>query len=382
MAKQGEKAGNKILKKLFFTGTGPFFYLVGRFLAIDKKTTTVDWVKKIYDAKFSVDIPLIIMILWISIWLFYIILSTKEESLNNEIEEYEKKYKEEQRLREYDAGLLLSEYDNLIDYKNKEVLFNIIRDFTLKNPLVHSAQIYKYSTKIHKKKVTSKIEYLIGYVDERIESNAIAQTYYTLDYKDYEDIITVIELYEKIYNIDIEESFELNELESLNNDFESLISEVLEKLSRDIRTNYESSELSEMDSIKFDILHLLLNLLIKVERKINESNEQSTFTSEVSPLISEEIDEKLALIKRNGIYCSLLLEGPYVNVHKGNNNKNGRVYIWDSIELDGVNHVISISLSTEEVLIANKGVNAYSHVNAIKDLLIKALEVEYNEVGS
>lgn len=320
----------------------------------------------------------IVIYIWLFLAIFYMLYSTNNKEKQNSINQLSKELSNLQRLREHDAGVLLSKYDELSKFRYHSMLNEIAKKFTLRNSTVQTTQIYKYSIKTYKNSIVIKIAYQCGYACEKVDTNAIVQTYYRISNKRYREIIRIIDLWKKISIYEINDEDDIETLEKLVSKFEKFcdiqIGKIIKNLKRKI---FKNKEFNDYDATMYGILIMLINMLFSLDYTYNETLNSTSIV--LSDILGKSMDKKLSSMKRTGILCSILLKDAYMYKHKRQNGKNGRIYIWNNIELNKEQYVISMSLPPKEFVSHYEGQFWNKHIEDLKNDLNSLLKLEFEE---
>lgn len=316
-------------------------------------TLVVGWLLSIVvtdaDEKFPefinvlIEYPYIIVVFTV-FWLIFSVIYTEKD---NEIESYKKELElKEEVIRQKDsqlthtAGVIVHRAGNFAQF-NKLLRFNdALQGFVDNNPLVESAQIYNYSIKRIQDRIYIKVCYETGYTYEDIDINNIAQTYYVIDYKDYNTIRDIINTWKKLARNDVRNN---REKDALIGCCVKEITEIFKKYRLDLLAINNLSEVEQMHFTKYRILTLLLRL----------TRRSTTTTFDKNNILGDakaDIEKYLLNGKRTGILNSILLEDVFMFKYTRNSfEKNGRAYVSFHINITNQNYVVVFSLQSDDL---------------------------------
>lgn len=112
---------------------------------------------------------------------------------------------------------------------------------------MESSQIYTYSIKRIKRDVIIKVAYESGYVYDNIDINNLAQTYYELDYTDYNQLKDIVNIWKEL---------SANSITSIR-EKDALIETVVKGIENLFKKYY--SELHELTNVSMLIINILRN---------------------------------------------------------------------------------------------------------------------------
>lgn len=146
---------------------------------------------------YMINNPIAIM-MFILFWLIFSMIYTEQRNsiikLTDEINIKNEIIKEKEAQLNHTAGIILNRSGDFARF-NKLLRFdNALKGFVQNNILVESGQIYAYSIKRINRDVIIKVSYESGYVYDNIDINNLAQTYYELDYADYNQLKDIVNI--------------------------------------------------------------------------------------------------------------------------------------------------------------------------------------------
>ena len=287
--------------------------------------------------------PLVIMIfiiLWFVFTIVFTIMKNRMEELREELERKEVTIREKNSQLEQTSGIVLNRSGDFAEF-NRQLRFNeVLKSFVENNMLIESAQIYTYSIKRIGEKVQIKVKYNTGYVYENVDINNLAQTYYEIDYKDYNRIKDLICVWKEVIRKEIGSKRKEDQL------IDYLIDEIKELL-----TKYYN-DLSMIDDVsKIEAKHFteyrIMTLLMRLARRY------TTTTFDKKNILGEdkvEIERFLLNGKRTGILNSILLEDTFMFKYTRNSHKkDGRAYVSFHANISNQNYVVIFSLQTNDL---------------------------------
>ena len=285
-------------------------------------------------------IVIIIIVLWLIFTAIYTILMKKIEILEKDVEIKSTLIKEKGNQLEHTSGIILHRSGDFANF-NKLLRFNeVLKEFVENNTLVECAQIYNYSIKRFEDKVIIRVLYEASYVYEGIDINNLAQTYYEIDYIDYNKIKDAIKTWKKLATDTIDV---FREKDALINYIVTEITVLFKKYYNDL-TNL--SDVSEIRNKHFTE-YRLLTLLLRLARRL------STTTFDKKNILGtdkKDIEEYLLNGKRTGILNSILLEDTFMFKYTRNSHKkNGRAYVSFHAKITNKNYIIVFSLQTHDL---------------------------------
>lgn len=315
---------------------------------------------------FMIENPFVIII-FLAFWLIFSIVYTelKERIVNlqKELSEKEEIIKLKNSQLDHTASIVLNRVGDFARF-NKLLRFeDTLKGFVDNNTIVESAQIYTYSIKRVKNDVVIKVNYESGYVYENVDINNLAQTYYEIDYLDYNEIKDVIRTWKKLM---ISESKYYRELDALITFIVKSITELFKKYHNDLRN---ISDISDIE-VKHFTEYRILTLLLRLARRTN------TTTLDKNNILGndkDEIENFLLNGKRTGILNSILLEDTFMfkYTRKNSHKKNGRAYVSFHANISNQNHIIIFSIQTEDL---DSHINLEQEITGLKLDFIERLD--------
>lgn len=284
--------------------------------------------------------PVAIMF-FILFWLVFSIIYTEQRNniikLDETIRIKDEVIKEKETQLNHTAGIILNRSGDFARF-NKLLRFDdALRGFVQNNILVESSQIYTYSIKRIQRDVIIKVSYESGYVYDNIDINNLAQTYYELDYVDYNQLKDIVNMWKELST---------NSITSIR-EKDALIETVLKGIEYLFKKYYsELHELVDISSInnKHFTKYRILTLLIRLARRY------STTTIDNKNILGEdkkEIEYYLLNGKRTGILSSILLEDTFMFKYTRNSHKkDGRAYVCFPANISNQNYIIVFSIQT------------------------------------
>lgn len=283
---------------------------------------------------------LIFIIFWLIFTVIYTELQRKLEISEKEIVAKNETIREKEIQLNQTSGIVLNRSGDFANF-NKILRYNdVLKGFVENNMLVESAQIYSYSIKRIDNKVIIKVNYDSGYVYENIDINNLAQTYYELDYIDYNTIKDIIKTWKSLATNSV----------STYREKDVLINYVVDEITKLFRKYHSDliniSDVSEIEGKHFTE-YRILTLLIRLTRR------QSATTFETNNILGngkQNIEEYLLNGKRTGILNSILLEDTFMFKYTRNSHKkNGRAYVGFHANITKQNYVIIFSIQTSDL---------------------------------
>ena len=313
---------------------------------------------------FMIENPLIILafiVFWLIFSVVYTELQNRIEKLGRELSNKNEIIKEKETQLNHTSGIILNRSGDFATF-NKMLRFNdMLKGFVQNNTLVESAQIYHYSIKRNRDNVIIKVAYDSSYVYEDIDINNLAQTYYELNYLDYNKIKDIIKTWREL-SLDIRDS--TREQDALA----SLVAKEITTLFKEYHSDLMSiSNVSEIESRHFTE-YRILTLLIRLARRF------STTTLDKKNILGDEkkeIENYLLNGKRTGILSSILLEDTFMFKYTRNSHKkNGRAYVSFPANISNQNYVIVFSVQTLDL---DPYTNLEKEITNLKNDFIKRL---------
>lgn len=281
---------------------------------------------------------------FIVFWLVFSVVYTEQqnriERLQQEVSNKDEIIKQKETQLNHTSGIVLNRSGDFANF-NKTLRFNdTLKGFVENSILVESAQIYRYSMKRTKDNVIIKVVYDSGYVYEDVDINNLAQTYYEIDYHDYNIIKDIIRTWKEL---SLDENDNVREKDVLINFVANGITELFKKYYNDL---ISISDLSQIEGKHFTE-YRILTLLMRLARRF------STTTLDKKNILGiekKEIENYLLNGKRTGILSSILLEDMFMFKYTRNSHKkNGRAYVSFPAIIANQNYVIVFSIQTEDL---------------------------------
>ncbi|MCM1155753.1 MAG: hypothetical protein NC489_26430 [Ruminococcus flavefaciens] len=289
---------------------------------------------------YMINNPIAIMI-FILFWLVFSVIYTEQREhitkLCETIRIKDEVIKEKETQLNHTAGIVLNRSGEFARF-NKLLRFDdALTGFVQNNILVESAQIYTYSIKRIKRDVIIKVSYEAGYVYDNIDINNLAQTYYELEYIDYNQLKDIVNMWKELLT---------NTITSVR-EKDALIETVVKGIESLFKKYYlELQGLEDISSInnKHFTKYRILTLLIRLARRY------STTTIDNKNILGEEkkeIEYYLLNGKRTGILSSILLEDTFMFKYTRNSHKkDGRAYVCFPANISKQNYIIVFSIQT------------------------------------
>lgn len=307
----------------------------------------------------------IIIIIFITFWLIFSVIYTEQRNVINNLNEKivikEQIIKEKDRHLQYTSGVVLNRSGDFANF-NKNIRFNeTLKSFVENNIMVESAQIYKYSIKRLSDLIIIRVEYEASYVYEGIDINNLAQTYYEINYCDYNTIKDIINIWKRLSLDDVKSN---REKDALINVAVKEITDLFKKYHLDLVNIKDVSEIANKHFTEYRIL----TLLIRLTRRL------SATTFDKTNILGEDkkdIEDYLLNGKRTGILNSVLLGDTFVfkytrNTHK----KNGRAYISFPANIWGDNYISVFSVQVSDL---DPQINLQNEIMSLQDDFVKRL---------
>lgn len=303
-------------------------------LVTEPKDTFPDFIN------YMIKNPIAIM-MFILFWLIFSVIYTEQKNtitkLNETINIRNETIKEKETQLNHTAGIVLNRSGDFARF-NMLLRFNdALMGFVQNNILVESSQIYKYSIKRIDKDVIIRVSYESGYVYDNIDINNLAQTYYELDYKDYNQLRDIVNIWKALSTNSVKSIREKDALiETLVNGIETLFKKYHSELQ-------ELTGISDINNKHFT-KYRILTLLIRLARRY------STTTIDNKNILGEskkEIEYYLLNGKRTGILSSILLEDTFMFKYTRNSHKkDGRAYVCFPANITNQNYIVVFSIQT------------------------------------
>lgn len=190
--------------KLVFNPISSFIiFMINQLIArsVDQVTQTSPlWQKILYSDFLTLNFSNILVGLWFFTSIAHIYYDGRIKNKEQEIGRLEDELANAKLSLQHESSLLLSRYSDLAKFKKNDILFEVMKKFTDKNPVIYSSQIYKYTVKKNKDKSTIKVQFNGGYATEGISINALMQAYYNLSFSEYDIISKIVKLYQCLEN--------------------------------------------------------------------------------------------------------------------------------------------------------------------------------------
>lgn len=227
--------------------------------------------------------------------------------------------------------------------KARKGLLDIMEVFVKSEPHVYAVQLYNFKIKHYLSDTKIKVQYIDGYVEEEIDLNAMAQTYFTIDkriYKEYTHALKQLELAADFVPI-------VRFIQTYNR---MLANKSLGDITRKDLMTLSFLELSDV------ILEKMFG--VKTGRTLD-------------PTIEEKIKEQGGKI-RTGILKGILSFKSrfFLFEYSGTGSKRRRLYLTRYINIKGEDHVFLITLDQDVLNEENS-----------EELLDKIQDRFYNEVN-
>ena len=281
---------------------------------------------------------------FIVFWLIFSVVYTEQqnkiERLKQEVSNKDEIIKQKETQLNHTSGIVLSRSGDFANF-NKTLRFNdTLKGFVENSILVESAQIYRYSMKRTKNNIIIKVVYDSGYVYEDVDINNLAQTYYEIDYHDYNIIKDIIRTWKEL---SLDENDNVHEKDVLINFVANGITELFKKYYNDL---ISISDLSQIEGKHFTE-YRILTLLMRLARR---SSTTTLDKRNILGIEKKEIENYLLNGKRTGILSSILLEDMFMFKYTRNSHKkNGRAYVSFPATIANQNYVIVFSIQTEDL---------------------------------
>lgn len=311
-----------------------------------------------------IEYPLFLIsfiVLWLIFAVIYTELQNRINTLRTEIEIKDVQIKEKQAQLDQTSGIVLNRSGDFANF-NKSLRFNdALKGFVENNTLVESAQIYKYTIKRINKVVQIKVVYDSGYVYENVDINNLAQTYYEIDYDDYNRLKDMIKTWKEL-SVNIPDSYRRED--TLISYTAQEITDLFKKYYNDLISIPDISEIENRHFMEYRVITLLLRL----------ARRSSTTTFDKKNILGDnkqEIENYLLNGKRTGILNSILIEDTFMFKYTRNSHKkDGRAYVCFHAQIANQNYIISFSIQTNEL---DPYLNLEQEITHLKQDFIKRL---------
>lgn len=309
--------------------------------------------------------PIAIMV-FILFWLVFSIIYTEQRNnivkLSEIINIKNEKIKEKETQLNHTAGIILNRSGDFARF-NLLLRFNdALMGFVKNNILVESSQIYTYSIKRIKKDVLIRVSYEAGYVYDNIDINNLAQTYYEIDYKDYNQLKDVIKIWKELSTNSITS---IREKDALIETLVSGIESLFKKYHSELQKLTDVTNINNKHFTKYRILTLLIRL----------ARRYSTTTIDNKNILGEdkkEIEYYLLNGKRTGILSSILLEDTFMFKYTRNSHKkDGRAYVCFPANISYQNYIIVFSIQTYDL---DEYIDLEQEINSLKSDFVNRLK--------
>ena len=306
-----------------------------------------------------------VIIIFVIFWLIFSVIYTEQkgeiQSLKNEVKRKNTVIEEKERQLNSTAGVVLNRVGDFADFTKSLRFKDALIGFVNNNPLVECAQIYNYSIKRIGEKIAIKVCYESGYAYEDIDINNIAQTYYEIEYKDYNSLKDIIKIWKELSG---DNNKGYREIDALTKCIVSEITEIFKKYHNNLLNISKIDEIEHKHFTEYRILTLLLRLTRKL----------STTTFDKYNILGDEkkdIENFLLNGKRTGILNSILLEDTVMFKYTRNSQrKNGRAYVSFHMNIANQNYIIIFSIQTNEL---DANTNLEHEITDLKNDFVKRM---------
>lgn len=262
------------------------------------------------------------------------VFESKEKALNEKINDLKESINEKNNLLQNKAGSLMDKYVELYQYKERQALWVNLMNFTKDNPIVHSTQLYEYTTKVLADTTQIKVEYVNGFTPEGIDINAIVQSYYSVKNLDYNQLLRIFNLCNQINSIEYTDYDTLDSKNKIKTQLEDNLYECIEEFVTDKITKLKNKEdLDEEDSVIHSLVRICLEIL---------------YQQNGDPLkiiiLDEDKDRNINNIKRTGILNGIVKQDEHIFKNEGESNKKGRIYITRTFKFNNKNYIMMLSV--------------------------------------
>lgn len=280
------------------------------------------------------------LILWLVFSIIYTELNDENIQLNKEILKRDEIIKEKEAQLNQTSAIILNRVGDFA-YFSKLLKFNdVLNAFVENNTLVESAQIYRYSIKREGKNIVIKVIYEAGMASENVDTNNLAQTYYDIQYKDYNEIKDIIKTWKKLSLNDVNST---REKDALINLAVGEITSLYKRYYGDLQAVKSVDDIEGRHFTEYRIITLLTRLARR--SKITTFDKQN-----ILGVNKVEIENYLLNGKRTGILGCIILEDLFMFKYTRNSHKkNGRAYVSFPANIYGQNYSIVFSVQMEEL---------------------------------
>lgn len=313
---------------------------------------------------FMIDNPVVIFI-FVVFWLIFSIVYTELQEridiLKKSLSEKEEIIKSKDTQLNHTAGIVLNRVGDFAKFNRMLRFESVLKGFVDNNTIVESAQIYTYSIKRVKNNVIIKVNYDSGYVYEDIDINNLAQTYYEINYLDYNELKDLINTWKDLM---INDSKSFREIDALIKYIADSISRIFKKYHHELQSIDKISDIE----IRHFTEYRILTLLLRLARRTN------TTTLDKNNILGDAkapIESFLLNGKRTGILNSILLEDTFMFKYTRNSHKNGRAYVSFHANISNQNYIIVFSIQTEDL---DSHINLEQEINGLKADFINRLD--------
>lgn len=302
---------------------------------------------------------------FILLWLIFSVIYTEQrniiDKLTEEINIKDGIIKEKENQLNQTAGIILNRSGDFARF-NKLLRFNdALYGFVHNNILVESAQIYSYSIKRINNNVVIKVCFDSGCVYEDVDINNLAQTYYELEYLDYNKLKDIIKMWKEV---SINNTTSIREKDILIDAIVKGVENLFKKYFEELMKITDVSSINNGHFTKYRVLTLLIRLVRKY----------STTTIDNKNLFGEEkkeIEYYLLNGKRTGILSSILLEDTFMFKYTRNSHKkNGRAYVCFPANISDQNYIVSFSVQTADL---DEYIDLEQEINNLKMDFVKRI---------
>jgi len=274
-------------------------------------------------------------------------------NIYNLYQSQKRKFEEEVK----DVGqTLLRKYTELRSYDLRKTITKKMELFCNKYSFISAVQLYQYLEVPKNNDVIIRVTYVDGYVKEQTNLNGMIQQYYNINKK-------VLKEYQKA----------LNEFYADKSKVEKLL-DFIGKYKKQLEAK-RKDELDRHDGIIYGFVCDCFDLL-------SEHYDQTPSLKFDPAYIKHRLDEINRKEQRIGILRGIELGNSFMfQYEKGlDNDKEGRMYLTDTVSIDDSKHIILITIDPELINEEITRKNLVIIIEEFKTILYEAVEKVYNEL--
>lgn len=312
-----------------------------------------------------IDNPVIIiafLVLWLLMSVLYTIMSGQIEQNVKELAQKEEIIREKDNQLKHTSAIVLNRSGDFANF-NRLLRFNeALEGFVENNTVVECVQMYSYSTKRIGKTISIRVNYDSGFCSDGIDINNLAQCYYDIDYKDYNTLKDIIDVWKRLSS----------DTHILVSEKDSMLRILVNGINDIYRRYYEElkslSNVNNVESIHFT-QYRIMTLLSRLARR------QSTTMFDKSRILGEdkkEIENYLLNGKRTGILNSILLEDIFMFKYTRNSHKkDGRAYVAFPLNISMQKYICIFSIQTLDL---DSRIDLEYEIKSLREDIIKRFE--------